>query len=245
MEHFSEFILTLRRGGLYVSTDGSTEGLIGIRRAPLAADKSGSEAVRFERTVLVQPWSLDGETVFLEDYVNLKLLGSAWLLMNHVPMLVGGYNLDKIQCVCSSLTEVRLVVENYYFQPPVAINNWIFPVFQQPSWNLERINAAVHRAQPISFFECASMRRARLAQIKKDRDAVAPNEVDPEFDPYVFYSVHRRDPSSPLLYLRYDCAEAFICREPSGREREELIEELGAEICTEVPHGGGVEMDGG
>lgn len=65
MNTLSDLSEQLRSCGLYVRTDGVTGAILGISRAPRSNVEERTEVTRFGRTVLVERWEFDDETVYL------------------------------------------------------------------------------------------------------------------------------------------------------------------------------------
>ena len=110
------------------------------------------------------------------------------------------------------------ICEDYLLRPPVDILGWPVPVFQQPSWELERATNAIANAETISHAEMCTMimKRRNLANTLRQ-----PNAGDDQVSlaHCFYYPICRSgraprmvppEEAFPRLYLQYDLGRAFI-----------------------------------
>lgn len=212
--------------GLYVRTFGPSRAVIGVRVPAFLEDEPRIESTRFSRTVNIDRCDFEDETVYIEDLSHLEWTGEQWHFWNRISNFFGAPNLDVIHYLCESQERIIEVIENYYFRLPVAVGDWLFPVYQQPTWRLDRIIAAVQNVTIMGFIELGQMMQNGIAQLHLHPHKKGQIWRDPACDQFLFYNAPRLNANALRLHLRYDCLRAYTCRELSDVEQRELAEEL-------------------
>jgi len=206
-----------RMQGLFVYTDGCTGASLGILRPPPISDTQNKEVTRFARLVQLRRWDLPTGPLYIEDETVVRPVGSGWTFYNESVVRFGGVNLDAVKWNANSLSDIVPIIENYYFKPPVQIDGWTFPLYQQPTWQLDRLIAAVKGARMMQADDVQRLIRENLNRIPHRRPGPTEYGRDTSYD-YLLYYRTERTPDSALLYLRQDCGDAIICNYPTSAE---------------------------
>jgi len=212
MNNLLDFMECFRAKGLFVHTNGLTTAVVGVPRTDIDVPKDRSiTTTRFGRCVDVSWWELDHESVLLEDSCYVMLAGSQWVFRSLLPGVFGSPNYDDVFIFRDSLAAISEVTENYFFKPPITIDNWTIPVYQHPDWDVEEVLSVIDAAKHASPTEYRQAFRQSMEEASRRERAGVDGLYRDCCDDLYYYTPPRIDESGPILHLRLDCKEAYIC----------------------------------